>query len=275
MTSRAPAPDTAPTAWWEPAELPDGEARRWRIGPSELWLARRPHEWRLFHRQDDEPLAEALEIARPVDPAELPEDASTKRFSFGRSPSRVVLEPRLADRPMVVRPQTPLYVPPGERVTLYVSTPLWIAVKAGQGAALLAELPSYRPTDSWFGSSTTAGELCYATRTSARLDASELPLRPHRAVTPMHIRNAGQELLPLDRLQVPVGYLTLYRTPLGLWTQSVTLTREESGDLAALKLGKSAPSQAGGGQRLVGPRQASEGNVVLRAFSRLFRGGAS
>ncbi len=35
--------------------------------------------------------------------------------------------PRLADRSVVIKPIDPIYIPAGQRGTLYISTPLWIA----------------------------------------------------------------------------------------------------------------------------------------------------
>ncbi len=40
---------------------------------------------------------------------------------------KIQIMPRLADRSVVIKPVDPIYTPAGQRGTLYISTPLWIA----------------------------------------------------------------------------------------------------------------------------------------------------
>ena len=49
--------------WWGTFELPEGEARRWRVGPVTLWIQRLRGEWRVLHEHADDPLATPLEVA--------------------------------------------------------------------------------------------------------------------------------------------------------------------------------------------------------------------
>lgn len=267
-----PTPDRpgADLAWWRPHRMDVGEVRRWRIGPLTLWAHRRAREWRLHRVTGEDDVQETLEVAVRCTAEEIPEEGEGVRYSFQSAPARLVLSPRLADRPVVVRPAHPLVVPSGEQALLYVSTPLWAAASATSPDRELDTFPCYRPSDTWFGPSTRVGELCYASRTSARMELAELPIRPHRAVTPIRIHNRAKDALPLERLKVPVELLALYHTPRGLWTPAVTLVRENGGDLAALQLGSEPPPEAGrGATRVAEPRQRSEGALGLRAFSRL------
>lgn len=276
-----PAPSTSSAApWWSFHDVPEGEARRWRIGPLTLWAYRRRHEWRIAHRSSDDPVEATLEPATPVPSAEVPEaepGITAVRYSFTRSPARIALTPRLADRPVIVHPAHPMTLPAGESALLYVSTPLWVAVTTEGPGHVLTELPCYRPSDTWFGPSTTHGELCYASRPTSRLELAELPLRPHRAVTPVHVLNRAREALPLQRLKVPVELLALFDTPRGAWTPTVTLERHE-GDgengFAELRIAAAPPPEAGRSRPLAPARTRSEGVLGLRAFSRLLGLGA-
>lgn len=253
-----------------------GDIRRWRVGPLTLWAERRAHEWRLVHQSSADPVEEALEAGVPVPAGDLPPEdagATSMRYSFGRSPERIGLAPRLANRSVIARPSHPMTVPSGETAALYVSTPLWVALATEAPPHVLAELPCFRPSDTWFGPSTVEGELCYASRTAGRLELSELPIRPHRAVTPVRIRNRAREPLAIERLKVPVELLSLHATPRGLWTPCVTLVREDGaiggGDLANLQIAKDPPSEAGRSRLVTLPRTRTEGALGLRAFSRL------
>lgn len=265
--------------WWGdfPAEV--GELRRWRVGPATLWAERLEHEWRIWHDQHEDFLATDLEVSIPAERDEIPEKATTHRFSFERSVGSLSLRPLLADRPVIVKPESPFFVPSGESVTLYVSTPVWLVLQFGKPAQRLLEFPSFRPSDTWFGPSTREGELCYAAKTAGRLTLEEVPVRPNRALTPVRIRNRAADALFLERLKVPVMYLSIFRDarPEGgvhLWTEPITLARESSGDLAGIQLGKTAPPEAGGAEaaRVAERRQQPEANLALRAFAKLFGG---
>lgn len=201
----------------------------------------------------------------------LPPDAHVTRYSFQKTDSRCTLAPMLADRAIVVRPDIPLFILPGEEVTLYVSTPLWIRVEVGKESRLLQEIPSYRPSDTWFGASTLEGELCYAVQTAGRLRLENLPRRLHRAITPIHVRNGGTDALHIAHIQVPVQYLSLFEGEGSyLWTQAVTLSRQASDDQAAVRFDEGKlPEEVGRTQKLRGPRLDVRTNTIFRTFSSL------
>ncbi len=261
---------TTQTHWWGDFELAEGVTGYWRVGPLELWVSNLEHEWRMYQRHQDDAVDSALAVALPAET--LPhEDAERLRFGFGKAGTKLTLTPLLADRSVVVKPDTPLYIPSGEEATLYVSTPVWLRLSLA--SRKLLELPTYRPSDTWFGASTVAGEFCYASRTAGRLSLDELEFRPHRAVTPLCVRNRAADPLLLERVKLPVQYLAVYRGENGfLWTPKVTLEREADGDLAGLDISKTVPREVGPTVPLSEPRQQPEKNLVVRAFSKLFKG---
>lgn len=257
------------TSPWGDFDLTEGVTGYWRVGPLELWVSNLEREWRIYHRQTDAPLDNALSVAIPA--KSEPDGAESLRFGFGKAGTKLILEPVLADRAVVVKPEIPLYIPSGEEATLYVSTPVWLRLSLAKTGKLL-ELPSYRPSDTWFGPSTLVGELCYASRTAGRLSLDELEFRPHRAVTPICVRNRAADPLLLERVKLPVQYLAVYRGANAfLWTQKVTLEREADGDLAGLTLSKTVAGEVGPTVKLSEPRQHPETNLVVRAFSKLFK----
>ena len=257
------------TSWWGDFELAEGVTGYWRVGPLELWASHLEHEWRIYHRQEDDAGDSTLSVAIPAERAP-DERAERLRFGFGKTGTKLALLPILADRSVVVKPDVPLYIPSGEEATLYVSTPVWLRLSLA--SRKLLELPSYRPSDTWFGPSTLSGEFCYASRTAGRLSLSELAFRPHRAVTPLCVRNRAHDPLLLERVKLPVQYLAVYRGRDDfLWTQKVTLEREEDGDLAGLDISKTVPKSVGPTLRLSEPRQHPDKNLVVRAFSKLFK----
>lgn len=259
--------------WWGRFILKEVESRRWRLGPLTLVVQRLAREWRVCWERSEDPLDSALEICRPADAIEPGVAPNLSRFALGSTDESLRLVPALADRPVVTHPQTPFHVLPGEDVSLFVSTPIWVRIEVGQPPRLLLELPTYRPSDTWLGPSTREGELCYASKTHCRLALDEVPFRPHRAVSLVRLRNRGSDSLLVDGLSLPAPCLSLFAGENGfLWTQLLTIERsgEERG-LASARLDEVAPPEAGTETAPVGaPREAREEGFVLRAFGALF-----
>jgi hypothetical protein len=259
--------------WWGDFTLPDdGTWHRWAIGPARLWVRRFPEEWQIAFAPGHDPVAEDLEVGIPSPDAGPPPDAERTRFALHRAEARLRVGPRSPDRPVIVRATTPFFVPPGEEATIYVSTPVWVHLEVTHALVELLDRESYRPSDTWFGPSPRSGELCYASATAARLRLRKLPIRPHRAVTVVKVRNRAGSPLALDRIRMPMPSVSLYGSDTGtLWTETVTLERSEDGELADIHLGRGAPAEAGEAARLAPPRQGGDKRTRLPSFVDLLR----
>lgn len=255
--------------WWGKFNVEQGRVLRWRIGPLTLWLRRLAREWQLAHvRGEEAENSQALEVGASESDWDAAAPVNLERFVFRQTAAAIELAPMLADRPVVTRPVMPFYLSGGEEATVYVSSPLWVRIAAG--GVLLKEIGTQRPSDTWFGPSTRVGEVCYASRTHCRLSADELPWRPYRAVTPLLIRNRNQQPLLIDRLNLPVGYLSLFTSEQGtLWTQTVTIRRDQGAD-AVMDVATAPPLEAGATQLVSRPRSEPEKGGVIRAFTSLF-----
>ncbi|MEZ4699124.1 MAG: hypothetical protein R2834_02240 [Rhodothermales bacterium] len=265
--------------WWGAFTLDEGGASVWKVGPCTIWVARLANEWRIARYQVNDPYQDGAEVGhgRTLDEFtafldEKGDAASLNRFGFKVPGTEIHVRPRLADRAMVVQPETPLHILPREEVTLYISTPLWVQFEAGTPRRVLQEFPLYRPSDTWFGASTIEGELCYAGRTAARMRLQDLTARPYRVITPVRVKNRAEDALLLNRFQVLVQYLSIFESANGhLWTQTVTVERVRSGDFAAMKIGAGTPAEAGETRPIERPREAIESNLIFRAFGGLFK----
>lgn len=252
-------------AWWGAFDLPEGTARRWVVGPTSLWVARDDHELKLAVRRGGDTLRDELVVGEPA-PVVPPADHTLSRFVVSGGTGRPSLLPQLADRPVVVRPEVPFTVPPGGATVGFVSTPLWVSLSLD---GPLASFPLLRPSDTWFGDNTIRGALCYAIRTSLRLNATHMPLRPHRGITPVRIRNDGHDPIDLRRVRLPVPQLTLFAAPDGtLWTNPVTIRRVDAdGEVATVTVDPSPPSERPTAATLALPREVAADNVVQRVFN--------
>ncbi|MFW5452402.1 DUF432 domain-containing protein [Thioalkalivibrio sulfidiphilus] len=256
--------------WWDRREVPVGEGLRYVIGPLTLQLFRSRNSWRLWTTRvpaDETQPSEAL-VERLTN---MPGEEGAERFVFGSSPAPLRLRPMLADRSVVIRARQSVFVPPGEEAILYLSSPVWIALDLGEPARSLREIPVSQLSDTWFGLSTREGELCYAARTHARNHLEQVPRRPHRAVTPVKVRNEASTLLPIEKLNLPVPLLSVYGdADKGLWTEEVHLTRSADSDMAALRVVPGVPVHAPRAERLSGPRTEPGRGGLVRAFTDLF-----
>ncbi len=261
-----------PPPWWGKHSVPLDGVSYWRVGPLDVWISRTSKEWRIGTRTNEDPADSSLVVNRAEEmPAPAGDDISWHRFVFRNSPETIELTPALAPRPIVVRPEIPITLLPKESTTLYISTPLWIQFKLGQSDAKTYETPVFCPSDTWFGPSTTEGELCYAGRTRALLRLEDLDFMPHRASSACHVRNRAKSELAIDRLKLPMPNFSVFTASDGrLWTEAVTLDRREDGDLAELQLGKEPPRDVQPAKLLHGPRGKPEKGLLIRAFGGLF-----
>lgn len=254
--------------WWTPLEVARDKHLQVELGSIRLTIGHGHDEWTLASEAIADEDASSQVNFKPGQG--LPEYAD-ERFVFAAESNRVVLQPLLADRSIVIRPRQPVFLLSGQTVTLYLSTPIWLKVLVGDPSVLLKELPVLRQSDTWFGPNTREGELCYAGRTHARHHVEELPDRPHRALTPLVIQNKADSPLPLEKISLPVPMLALYGDRKGkLWTQSLTLIRESQSDLATVRIDASQPDQADQLIRLASPRREPGRGGVTRAFNLLF-----
>ncbi|MGY6586922.1 MAG: hypothetical protein ACXIUB_01405 [Wenzhouxiangella sp.] len=263
--SRKSAKKTMP-AWWEQAEIPVGQQWQVTLGTLELTLARTHDEWVLHSSSLEEDEASRQPQYRLS--KGQPDNPKAERFVHSGDGHKVSLQPRLADRPVVIRPRQPVALLSGQQITLYLSTPVWIDIMVGEPPLLLKSLPAQRLSDTWFGPNTREGELCYSGRTHARHDPKDLPDRPHRAITPLTIQNRATSPLPIEKISLPVPWLALYGDQTGrLWTQSVTMTRDSETDLASVRVDSREQADGKTFTRLAEPRQAAQRNNMIRAVS--------
>ena len=211
------------------AELPlaVGESMQLEFGQLLLEISHSPFEWivRYRHRRKDQ-----------HDGGEYgPENVL--RYVFDKSEKTVTITAMLADRAVVTRPLSPISLMAGAATQVFISTPLYLAVNIASHR--LVELPVVQLSDTWFGNKST-GELCYSDTTRARLDPSAVENLYFKAVTPVTIKNQSGRQLLLDRINVPVPMLQLFRVPgadKSFVTTSITVTLSESVEETRIQLG--------------------------------------
>lgn len=241
--------------YWDPMDLAPGQGRRIQVGPLHIWVRRTEHEWRLAWA-GNEPLAERWDGIAGEDP---PDHAEWHRWAAAAGQNRLHLSPVLPDRPLVIRPQAPLYIPPGVKLRIYVRVPIWLRVTAGD--AKLTEIPSVHLSNTWFGAP-DAGELAWALKTDALHAPEDVPAKDHEALCRVDVNHKGSDQLELNRLFLRAAHLRVYQAGERLWTNGVKAVYEGGEKVGSVDYLKSAPSQAVGAVKLSDEREPASGAMV-------------
>lgn len=255
--------------WWLPLALAEDESLKYSIGTLTLYLQRKEQEWIIASERLTE--SEDLFAVSQRKITELPAALRTHRYVFQKNPEQFRLKPVLLDRTVVIKTRQPVNIPPAEKMTFYISSPVAVQIELIGVSSMLQEIPTLRLSDTWVGSSTLNGELCYATKTLARHSLDDIPLRPHRAVTPVTIQNKSSVMLNIEKLNIPVPLLSVFGAENGtLWTESISLQHEGEHTLARLSIDKKLPQDLTVKNLLSSPRTSLERNGLIRAFNGIF-----
>lgn len=258
-------------SWWGDYNLSLEESLLWTIGPFSLQILRREKEWLIWHRQQTLAGTDEETWSLTKNACMNNEEGEIKRYVFSRTEEGLHVSPCLADRPVIIKAVKPLHIQAGQQVDIYVSSPLWFSACVHSECTEIQEIPIIRPSDTWFGPSTMKGELCYASTTHGRLYLTDLPLRPHRAISPVKIKNQTDKPLLLTHLSLPTPYLSLFDTEGGgLWTEAITLLNDDDSDLAKVSFANGPPLPHASARKIVKARQKKESNMLLYTFSTLF-----
>ncbi len=248
--ARSPGP-------WGPLALSPGEEVEWSLGSLTLRLRRRAEELWLHGSLEDEPSS-----AVP--------DAEWIRWAMSAE-EELELQPALPDRPVVVSPEQPFFLPPAGRARVFVRIPLFVRVRllgdAGSGTTL-EELPSMVLSDTWWGTF-TEGELGYWLETHARRAVKPELFEPHMAVCPFLLVNGSDQALPVERFALRVAYLTLFGRDRAVWTDEVQVRYRGGLEGSEIRYTGQVPPDAGEVQRIAPSREAAPRGLHARTFGRL------
>lgn len=273
---------TSRSAWWGAVDLATGADCTVLAGPLSVVYRRLAQEWQIELNnpllQTYGPLGRVANQTLSVDSKGAPDQACSVecyRFVMQAPPDRLIVRPALADRAVVCRPISPLILPPGEQIQLFLSTPLWLQVfqpnAKGVADHMLLEAALAPYAETWFGPDTLTGALCYVVQTCARLSIDEVSARDHYAITPIRIHNEGDDELVLERLNVPVPHLGLSICETGrLWTPEVSYRRTQDNNKVEFKINPDVSVLAKGAQEMTPPRSRLRRQTMVRAWKLLF-----
>ncbi len=247
-------------------KLPLGRTLHWQLGQLSLWLERSAEEILLaFDRNDKE--EDRLVVARLE---AKPQDLEWQRFAVGEGLDRITFRPLLSERPMIVRPESAITVPPGMSSDYYARVPLWIGLemaRPGDDPVALVEIPTVVLSNTWFGEDTMSGRLCYAMRTTARRTLQDVAARHHRAICPFQVRNVSKEPLVCERFSMDVQHLALHELDNLLWTPTVVITHRGSEAGQEVEFSQQTPDKRPLGPVISPAREPIGGSFLRQSIS--------
>jgi hypothetical protein len=256
-------------SWWGEFTFELQEKKCWSVGERAIVLRREAAEWNTWNiesEEEDNDIVVSDGACINVDDMTI-----TGRFLEKNTSEKIKVSPLLADRTVIARPSSPLTILAGEKIQLFISTPIWFYAETFPNGKCLVDLPFWRPSDSWFGGSTIDGQLCYAKYTSAKTKIDELELHPHKATTPIMVINSHNKELTINRINVPVNHLNLYSDDKNqLWTSRITIEiADDSADIE-LVIDKNVSAEFEPLTFISSPRISSEHGRLIRRISNLF-----
>ena len=242
---------------WGPVQLSDRRCVQWRVGSVGLWARAFDDEWEIASSYDTSDL----------NSQDCPEDVAWTRFVTVANDG-LFTQPALPDRPVVIRPQSPIVILPGRWGRFYFSVPLWVrfvSQPAGRSATMV-EIPSQNLSSTWFGDMAT-GELCYAIdsrllRRQPSMDANDAFGRCE-----LEVRNGSRERLQFERISVHVEHMHLFETEDKFWTNQLRVVFKGADQVSQLTFLPHPPSVAGEARIVCQPRVALEKNILKRSFN--------
>jgi hypothetical protein len=263
--------------FWRAYSLEVGTTLHWAIGLLDLWVERTSDEWHVASvvgRAGNGPLVqldEKMHDAPPVAAENVPRptDVPWRRMLAPPGSGRIEFAPVMPDRPLVVRPEEPLAIPPKGAGTFYVGIPVRVRIRIlAEPQTVLAELPTAVMSSTWFGEP-TSGELCYSLTTRARRSPGEGRALAHRAVCPVRVTHDSPRDLAFHQLCIHVDALAVYDGRTQLSTGDVEVTFHADDQRPRVTYAPGPSTLAGAGARLSGPRSPQSENVLKRGFTTL------
>lgn len=246
---------------WGPVRIGPGSEVEHELGALRLRVRRRSEELWIHASHPSPGLRDEAAV-------EVPE-GDWIRWAVATG-QEVELRPALPDRPIVVSPDQPFFLPPAGRARVFVRVPLFVRVELpdekGRGQ-VLEEFPSLVLSDTWWGTF-TEGEVGYWIGTHARREVSPALQEPHLAICPFVLVNGSAQALPVERFAVRVAYLTLFGRGRAVWTDEVQVRYEGAQEGSEIRYTGRIPPDAGDVQEMARSREPAPRGFHARTFGR-------
>lgn len=209
--------------FWKSRQMPLDRACLWRLGRLRLWLARAEREWGFATESAENP--EVLDSSFvPYDV--IPNRLDWKHFAFENAPEQFELWPAVPPRPVVVRADQAVAIPPRQSAKYFACVPVWVELWVGaperHNQMKIGSVPTRMLSNTWFGNHAT-GELCYSLRFAATRQLDDLKLHPHHLICPIILENHSEHTLDFHKLCLRTKHLAIYSGHEHFWSNVVRI----------------------------------------------------
>lgn len=253
----------SPSSLWHQNIKPDSDIKGFQLDEFSLYWQVKEGDWifGIFRAAAQEDLKGFAFLK-----SDPPEGVSWRRLASVSDVPEMKLLPAFPNRPVVVRPDVPYTLIPGERVNIFVGVPIWLSLQTPKGVVLMEE--SVHPlSNTWFGIPTD-GELCYAMRTLARREGENLDFGPGRVICPVRIRNQSKEIMSFERLCLRVQYLNIYENEnQRLWANESSVMVRSGEPWSRVAFASKAPAYLKHPKLLVPGTEDARGTFLIRALT--------
>lgn len=263
--TEAPMTTASSPRWYSPVTVNPDAQTYWEAGSLQAWALHSLHEWRLATVRQEE---KAAIRTSPDEP--LPDRPSWKRWAFSDENAEISAVPAMPDKPLVVRPDSPIRIPRGNQVTFFVSVPIWLRFYVGTGKkrVMLTEEPTVVLSKTWFGDP-TIGELCYALRTGASRTLDGIKLGAHRCVCPILIKNSSDHELDFEKLCIRTPHVNIFQGDTRLWSEEIRVSFRGKDQGSEISFSSSPPSFERVGEKAGEAREIAPKSFIRRSFDSL------
>lgn len=255
---------------WEGVEIPVGACGCWGVGALSIWAEHYEQAWHILSRY------EPSDVENPVfslrDRADKPTSEEWKHYAVKEGPWALP-SPAMMDRPVIVRPDRALILPPAEKVRFFIALPLWFRLDVGsapepRACRRLLELPTRPAANAWFGDP-ISGEQCYYLNTRLFTEIGDMETSPAHVVCPLWIQNDADRDLSFDRFCLHTDFLSIHRDGTRLWTNEVTILFKGLASAAQVIPARGAPDLVEKTTLVTEARHAMESSYFKRSFDLL------
>jgi len=259
MTTATPTSSSGLFSWGR-YRLPHDEIFRVQLGALTVFIRKEGDEIWVSHDLHTE------DGVAPSPPS-APEEWS--RWGASESPGEVEILPSFPDRPLVLRPENPFKLLPEAKARVFVRVPAWVRVVVpGPRGGTLIEIPTVTLSDTWWGTP-QEGQICYWLDILARREATEEVFRPDRILCPLELFNRAPEDLPVEKILLRVGHLSIFRGSRTLWSDEIRVRYRGEAEGSDIEMTGRTPPEAPGATRLTSSRMPLPKGFSARTFSRL------
>lgn len=183
----------------------------------------------------------------------------------------------LPDLPVVITPDSPVYVAPGVEVELFAQIPGFLALSLlpsdeTQASPPLEEIPTVELGRTWLGSA-AEGRLCYflASSLGEAAPGPSTEVWDGRIVCPLRIRNSAGEAVQVQKLVVLSRQLSVLQEPDGTLTTNATLNVLQRDGETSFAVGRERLKDKAGRRVITRPRNPEEDSWWKRGIDLIQR----